>query len=379
MSNKPKKAPDPAANRDGKKKFSLRSYILFYTRFPIPWWLFILSLIFGLLAAETTIQISKYLIQINKGELFNGVILGYSLIYVLNSVLAMLVNVCSEYGVNKVTYRARRLLWRKILHLPMREVERRGPSALVSGVVNDIKESSNTIRIIFGCISSLYGFARACIEMARFNASLSMYMLLLLPLALGVFAIVGLLQYRMMLKRYSSLNIMTSFFNEHIGAAKHVKANALEQLEIDAGLEAINTRYRADIYYSFMETVQTFCNSFYTTAGTVTIAVGGSGLIRSGSMPETGINDFSNYKVRVDQYLAEVLTQYQTFKGTQGAMQYIGVLLDGPEEHPTWAIILSPRPPGATYAWSPSPSAISRSSRSSTTSASQSRRARSRP
>ena len=36
----------------------------------------------------------------------------------------------------------------------------------------------------------------------------------------------------------------------------------------------------------------------------------------------------------MDQYTAEVLTHYQTLKGTQGALQYVGVLLDGPEEDP---------------------------------------------
>ena len=34
----------------------------------------------------------------------------------------------------------------------------------------------------------------------------------------------------------------------------------------------------------------------------------------------------------MDQYQAEVLTHYQTLKGTQGAMQYVGVLQEGPEE-----------------------------------------------
>ena len=57
-------------------------------------------------------------------------------------------------------------------------------------------------------------------------------------------------------------------------------------------------------------------------------------MIRAGQMPDTGINDFSNYKGRVDQYLAEVLTQYSTLKGTQGALQYVGALLNGPQEDP---------------------------------------------
>ena len=35
-----------------KEKFSFRSYITFYTRFPIPWWLFIASLVFSLINTD---------------------------------------------------------------------------------------------------------------------------------------------------------------------------------------------------------------------------------------------------------------------------------------------------------------------------------------
>ena len=317
-----------------KQKFSFRSYISFYTRFPIPWWLFIASLVFGLVNTEVVLAISKYVIQINKGELYNGVIIGYSLFTVLNAVIAMFSNLCGEYGIQKVTLRARMLLWNKILHLPMREVERRQPSSLISGVVNDITQASAVIHMIFSTVASIYGFIRCCVEMARFNAKLSAYMLLLVPLAVGVFALVGQLQYRMMLRRYESLGAMTEFFSEHISAAKHVKAQAMEELEAEEGLRAIDERYKADIYYAFMEVLQVFSNTLYTSIGSIAIALFGSDMIRKGQMPDTGINDFTTYKGRVDQYQAEVLTHYQTLKGTQGALQYVGVLLDGPEEDP---------------------------------------------
>ena len=317
-----------------KQKFSFRSYISFYTRFPIPWWLFIASLVFGLINTEVVLAISKYVIQINKGELYNGVIIGYSLFTVLNAVIAMFSNLCGEYGIQKVTLRARMLLWNKILHLPMREVERRQPSSLISGVVNDITQASAVIHMIFSTVASIYGFIRCCVEMARFNAKLSAYMLLLVPLAVGVFALVGQLQYRMMLRRYESLGAMTEFFSEHISAAKHVKAQAMEGLEAEEGLRTIDERYKADIYYAFMEVLQVFSNTLYTSIGSIAIALFGSDMIRKGQMPDTGINDFTTYKGRVDQYQAEVLTHYQTLKGTQGALQYVGVLLDGPEEDP---------------------------------------------
>ena len=51
-------------------------------------------------------------------------------------------------------------------------------------------------------------------------------------------------------------------------------------------------------------------------------------------MPETGINDFSTYKGRVDQYTAEVLTHYQTLKGNPGRFAVCGAAADGPEEDP---------------------------------------------
>ncbi len=317
-----------------KQKYSFRSYISFYTRFSIPWWLFIASLAFGLVNTEVVLAISKYVIQINKGELYNGVIIGYSLLTVLNAVITMFSNLCGEYGIQKVTLRARMLLWNKILHLPMREVESRQPSSLISGIVNDITQASTEIHMIFSTVASIYGFIRCCVEMARFNAKLSAYMLLLVPLAIGVFALVGQLQYRMMLRRYESLSTMTEFFSEHISAAKHVKAQAMEELEAEEGLRAIDERYKADIYYAFMEVLQVFSNTLYTSIGSIAIALFGSDMIRKGQMSDTGINDFTTYKGRVDQYQAEVLTHYQTLKGTQGAMQYVGVLLDGPEEDP---------------------------------------------
>lgn len=317
-----------------KAKFSFGAYLSFFTRFPIPWWLFLLSLLLGFANTEVVLAVSNYLIRINKGELYNGVIIGYALMNVFNALLSMLINLTGGYGSALVTLRARKLLWRKILHLPMREVERRQPSALISGLVNDITQASLVVQMAFNAIVSLYSFFRCCWEMYRFDGTLSLYMLLLLPIAVLVFALVGHLQYQMMLRRYDSLNVMTTFFSEHISAAKHVKAQAMEDLEVTEGLKAIDSRYKADLYYAFMVAVQTLSNSLYNTIGTIVIALRGSDLIRQGKMPETGINDFSTYKGRVDQYTAEVLTHYQTLKGTQGALQYVGVLLDGPEEDP---------------------------------------------
>ena len=63
-----------------KKKrygFSLKELVKFYTRFPIPWWMYAISLAAGLAYAELALLAAKALVSFNKGELYNSVILGY--------------------------------------------------------------------------------------------------------------------------------------------------------------------------------------------------------------------------------------------------------------------------------------------------------------
>ena len=320
------------APKQKKEKFSLRSLAAFYTRFPIPWWLYILSALLGVVYTEMLIRAASFTISINKGELYNSVIIGYALINVLNAVIGSLQVVLSNYGAEKITLRARKLLWGKILHMPLREVERRQPSALISGVVNDVTEASNVITMLSLFISSIYGFGRSCLELYRFNATLTSYILLLVPLAVLLFYVAGRIQHRSMQLIYESLNTMTEFFSEHISAAKHVKAHAMEEREVEEGLRAIDARFKADIYYGIMTQVAVLFNTTCVNLGVVATAIFGSDLIRKGQMAQTGINDFTTYLNNVERYKAEILTQYQNLKGTQGALQYVGVLMNGPQE-----------------------------------------------
>ena len=305
----------------------------FFTRFPIPWWLFLLSLLLGFANTEVVLAVSNYLIRINKGELYNGVIIGYALMNVFNALLSMLINLTGGYGSALVTLRARKLLWRKILHLPMREVERRQPSALISGLVNDITQASLVVQMAFNTIVSLYSFFRCCWEMYRFDGTLSLYMLLLLPIAVLVFALVGHLQYQMMLRRYDSLNVMTTFFSEHISAAKHVKAQAMEDLEVAEGLKAIDSRTRPT------STTPSWWRSRRCPTPSTTPSAPSSSRC-AGRFDPAGQNARDRHQrfLHLQRAGGPVYgggaDHYQTLKGTQALCSMWACCWDGPEEDP---------------------------------------------
>ena len=317
-----------------KEKNVVRFFIEYYRRFKIPWWLYLLSAVFGVIHAELALKIASLLIRVNKGELYNSVIIGYVLLNVLNALIAFAEVLLQSYGNQKIIFRARNILWRKILGLPPQTVDKENPSTLVAAVTAETEEASTIINMLVLAVASVYGLVRSCITLFQYQAKLTCYMLLLLPFAAVMFYIVGKAQYFVMKKRYRAINCMTAFFSEHISAGKYVKAMAMEEKELESGYGAIQSRYHADVFYAFISALQVFINSIYTNLTTVVLAVSGSKMVRRGELESTGINNFSTYMNNVNQYLAENLTQYQSVMGTKGALSHVNGVLNMREENP---------------------------------------------
>lgn len=302
-------------------------FLRLYTRFPIPWLFFIGAILLGVAATELALRVADLTIRVNKGELYNGVIIAYVLLSILNAVIIGFQNILATYGTQTTTLRVRGVVWRAILGLPMKDVEQEGPSNLISCVTNDATQAASALQMLFLCASSLYALIRACMKMVIYNARMSLVLVIAIPLAMLVFFIVGRMQFIASRRQYEALNTMTAFFSEHIACTKHVKAQGMEEREIEEGMHAIETRYKADILNVLFNMVQTGLFSLCGKLNTVLIAVGGSHLIRTGQMESTGINDFTTYSGKVEQYESEMLTLYQTVKGTQGSLRHVNEIL----------------------------------------------------
>lgn len=321
-----------------KKKNLLAFFIDFYKRFPIPWWLFIINTVLGVVYTEVQLKLAQILIRVTKGELYNSVIISYALMYVGNSLLAYIQNRAYDIGANKVVLRARLMLWKKILHLPVKEIEEQQPSSLISAATNDVGSSAQSIGYLFLMISSLYSFVRVCYTLYSYNAELSMYMLVLIPFAIVVFWAVGKTQaYGFRLNR-EALNEMTMFFSEHVSAAKYVKAASMEEKEINSGNAAIERRFRSAVIYAFLYSFQTMFFRLYYGTTVALVAVFGSKQIRDGKMEQTGLTDFNTYMNNVTQVISELLIHYQTFKGCQATLGRVSEILHMPTENPNQGI-----------------------------------------
>ncbi len=318
--------------RPNKKPGIWGPFLKFYTRFPIPWWLFILSMGFSVLQAELTVKLTQYTIMLNTGQLYNSAILGYAALNLLICLTAIAVNMTSEYGCQITTLRARGVVWRKILHLPMGTIEEENPSALISRVTDDAPQASQSIVFFSLFVSSAYTFVRMFIVLYQYNPTLTAWLLLAIPAAILQFWLIGKSQFIASKKIFASINTMTSFFSEHLAAVKHFKAQTMEEGERKAGFDAIEARFKADIFKAFMMAFQVTVNSVYTNLCLVILVLTGRREILAGRMEATGLNAANTHLNNVQQHLASILTEYSQIKGIQGVLQKVTVLMGMPEE-----------------------------------------------
>lgn len=306
-----------------KKKGFWKSFIRYYTRFPIPWWLYILSFMSGIVYTELGVALLKYNINLNTGKLHNSTLIGYAGLTLLMALVSIATNMTVAYASGRVSLRSKNVVWRKILRLPMKEFDQRKPSSLISRVTADAAQASQTMTTLSALVTSVYSLIRVFIVMYNYSHTVTYWMLLAIPLAVLNFWIVGKLQFISKKKVYDGTNKTTTYFSEHVGTMKYAKAQAMEEQERKGGFAAIEQRFKADIFYAFAIAGGITSNSIYSKCCTLILVFSGKHEIEAGRLPGTGINEANTYMQDVQKYLAENLTHYENIKGTQGVMDHV--------------------------------------------------------
>lgn len=309
-----------------------KSFFRFYKHVHIPWYLFVGSIAAGILYAEMALKLTELTIQVNKGELYNSVIISYVLISVGSMLIASAGNILSAFASAKMTRDGQNVLWKKILSLPEKDVDEEGPSELISAVTVDLATSSECMELIFSSVSRLYAFVRAWIAMIQFSGDMALLTMLTVPLMVLIFFIVGRMQYHQSARIYEAINTMTSWFSSHLTAAKYVKTQCLEEKEVEDGLRAIDARYKADLFNTFLLEAQTSMVSVEGKINSIIRAVGGSNLITQGKLASTALTDTDGYITNIYSNETALLTSYKAIKGTQGSLKHVLEILNRLEE-----------------------------------------------
>lgn len=319
----------PSRPEDGR----WRRFVNIYRSIRVPWVLLFATLGLGILGAQVVLWIAPLTARIGRGDFTTGGLVPAFIGLTVAGICITLARALTDlYAQTIVTRRVQEVVWAKLLRAPMAVIDREKGSELVSRVTNDPLKANDTLYALFAVWTSLFGFGGALLAMAQANATLSLLFLVIVPIAVLTFWVVGVTEFIAQRKIMRAWGTMTGFFAERLGMFTAIKALGADDAEITAGDKAIDKMFHAGIVQALLMAVQTLMGSVVTKAATLIVFVGGAAFVRSGELTQEDLTLYWALVGAALPFLFEILTHYQMVKGAQGFTEKIGRVLELPQE-----------------------------------------------
>ncbi|MCS0824625.1 ABC transporter ATP-binding protein/permease [Cytobacillus firmus] len=314
-------------------KMEWKPFLKIFTKIKIPWILYIIAFLSGFLLTWINLRMAPIQTKIQLGKFFEDnalyVFIGLTLLTIATRIVQEGTNLFANQKVNKSL---RSVLLKKILRTTMQVVHEEKPGGLVSRVTNDAANASDVSSVLTRVFASIYSVLGGLVGMYTLNPTLTLTYALLIPLALFIFWFIGRLQFKMNYKIFHTYGVMTEYFSEHLINMRLVKSQGTEDEELAGGVAAIKTRYKADLYKTFMGSVQNVVGNLINTFSMIIIFGVGAYYVRNGTFESNDLVTFNNLTLVMLPGLYELLMQYQQIKGSQGATAKVAQLLEAEEE-----------------------------------------------
>ena len=168
---------------DNKKGMWKRTFKIF-TKVKIPWFLYLLQIVLGVVSTKIALLLVPYTAEVNTANIMGrGVIIGYIVYSLLTLVVALIEDIPSMYASSLVSKNVRNGLIRKILHLPMKDFESYKSSTLIARVTNETESVHDLISSFTAFVTGLFSTSMTFSAMAGYNANLTILMLIIFAYA----------------------------------------------------------------------------------------------------------------------------------------------------------------------------------------------------
>lgn len=323
--------------RDKKQKesyLSWRQLFGFYRQMRIPWWLFILTAAFSFGIKQLQVMLVPYQSKIMTGAITEyGFLGGFIAITIAYELVEIVQGGLNELSGVVTARNARRLVWRKMLHLPMSYYEKRDPQSLVSRVTQDTTGSYAALASIVQLFSIIYGLYTSFQKMFITYKNLALIMLSVIPITMLSTWIVGKMQYKITYIINSSISAITSFFSERLPNILHIKTSNMEDEEYKKGVKANNDRFKAEVkqenIFIFMSPISTMAQYI----NQIILLVVATALVRNGTMKMFQLVNLYNYFLLFMSNAFMITSAWQSVKNSHGACATIAKITDAEPEN----------------------------------------------
>ncbi|MBB6669274.1 ABC transporter ATP-binding protein [Cohnella nanjingensis] len=233
----------------------------------------------------------------------------------------------------RVVYRLRDRLWRKLLHLPVSQFDRQQTGELISRMTNDtgivkalISEHLSTL------ISSILSIVGSIVLLFVLDWRMTLLLLVAIPLTVGALIPLGRAMIKISRAMQDENASFTTVLAQVLSEVRLVKSSGAEPIEYERGRRGIQSLFRLGVKEGLISSITAPLMSIVIMALLVVVVGYGGMSVSSGGISTGELVAFVLYLLQIVFPLSQLTTFFTQFQKAVGATERLIDLLEQPEE-----------------------------------------------
>lgn len=317
--------------RDSKGSAKRFFKLLWKVKLPVIW--ILAYIVVCVLLTNVGISSTEYTAEMFAGNVdFPTVILPFLIITVIEVLITGLRDVVKQICEARISRNARRVVWSRVVKLPLSYYTSHRPGEMITRVTNDVSAVASIVLGVFvSFITTGYTSLALLGKIGEYDTKLMITLVLALPLEFLVAFVVGKLFFGIydILRKKSAE--MTQSVKERTGNYLLIKASNTQDQEYE------NTgKVMKDVYhYSNVSAFLNFASPMYAIVYVVQfmiIVLVGRSFYSDGTLTLAQWIAYYGFSSQLFNALSQYCNYWTSYKANQGATKRIAEIMDTPEE-----------------------------------------------
>ncbi len=298
---------------------------------PYLWILADILVSFGL--TNIGISATEYSSQLFAGNVgFVEVVVPFILVTLVSLAVGSISRIIGEICTERINRNARRMIWGKVVRLPLRYYSEHRPGELVTRVTSDVTSISTLIMRVFVSIITV-GYSSIALvgKIGSYDPKLAVALLLALPLEFLIAYIMGRLQFGVSDLSRKKVAEMTQSVKERTKNYLLIKSSGGEEKAYESGAGRMRDVYHYSVVSSWMR----FSGPMYAMTSMIQfilIVLVGRSFYADGTLTLAQWIAYYGFANQLFNSLSSYCNYWTTYKSTAGATKQVANIMAEDEE-----------------------------------------------
>ncbi len=313
----------------------IKRYQNIFKGVSIPWLMLAVLLILNIIESHVFLEqatLTADIIDTSQKAINAKQLVRFITVLLANACLSISISYTKGWTGEKINYGVRNKLWNKLMHLPTRHYDLESGDALVSRITTDTSSSNAYFNVAISLITAVYAAGINIYQMYNYNAQLTLYMLIAIPILLLITVLTGKLSFVANHKAQIAFADSLGYLVERTRHLRLIKAARMEHGEQQEGKRRFDRQFRVSLLST---AVNSLTAALIPIFGGVTIIVSfvmGGRLVQAGVITVGRLVGFYTISGLLSSRFLTLLQLYTSLKQANGRLDKVAELLESPDE-----------------------------------------------